>query len=696
MGGGRQTKAQLLVELNELRAQVSALEAVIAGQQAVERKATDSESRYRAIVEHSLQGIAVQRHGIVLFANAVLATILGYAKPDDVIGQRIEDHIAAGERERTRGDFAARLRGEPAPTRYECQGLKKDGTPIWLEVAPAVVSWDGEPAVIMSLIDITARKRAERELEQSELLCQTVLGNVHDGVFLVQDARILFVNQAGAEMVSACAAALRDSPFLSLVAPESVDRVANCFRHCEAHGRGTTLNEVFLLSQDSERRAVVQMQMALLSYNGQPATVVTLNDITTHKHAEETIKEEAEMAAALARVGQGLITSLETPVVIDRLCRMTTEVIGCDCSYAILWDPQKDVTVTIAGYGDSPKQEEAMRVLPFPTRFFTDRPTEEPDRDATGEIEIDDQPAVRALFTRVGIVSVLFFPLRRGTRLIGVLSIGYRRQQPFSSQQRRLTRGIAQLASFAIANAKLLEELENSNRLKEDFVGTMSHELRTPLHILFGYTELLRDEEFGPLTPQQADILNRIDRNMQELSALINTTLDLSRLQSQRVPLVVQEVRIPEFLAELASETRQLNRAANLEVEWSSAPETLSLWTDVGKLKIILKNLLTNALKFTKAGAIAVAAIPQGEGVTFSVSDTGPGISADELPFIFEPFRQGGGFSTRKPGGVGLGLYIVRRLLELLRGTVTVESEVGKGSTFYVWIPTHTSVGRQG
>jgi signal transduction histidine kinase len=139
-----------------------------------------------------------------------------------------------------------------------------------------------------------------------------------------------------------------------------------------------------------------------------------------------------------------------------------------------------------------------------------------------------------------------------------------------------------------------------------------------------------------------------------------------------------------------------LNRAANLEVEWSSAPETLSLWNDVGKLKIILKNLLTKALKFTKAGAIAVAAIPQGEGVTFSVSDTGPGISADELPFIFEPFRQGGSSSTRKPGGVGLGLYIVRRLLELLGGTVTVESEVGKGSTFYVWIPTHTSVGRQG
>ena len=198
---------------------MSALEAEIAEQQAVERKATDSESRYRAVVEYASQGIAVQRHGIVLFANAVLATHTWLRNASRRCWTTWV-HCHPGARGRgTRRDLAARLRGEPAPTRYECKGLKKDGTPIWLEVTPAVVSWDGEPAVIISLIDITARKRAEQELKQSEPLCQTVLGNVHDGVFLVQDARILFVNQAGAEMVSACAAALRDSPFLSLVAP---------------------------------------------------------------------------------------------------------------------------------------------------------------------------------------------------------------------------------------------------------------------------------------------------------------------------------------------------------------------------------------------------------------------------------------------------------------------------------------------
>lgn len=693
MGGGRQTKAQLLAELTLLRQRVAALEATVATQQA-ERKPTDSEARYRAVVECSIQGIAVQRHGTVLFANSALATILGYAKPHDIIGQQVESHIAVEERERLRGYLTARLRGEPAPARYECQGLKKDGTLIWLEVSPAVVSWNGEPAVIISLIDITARKRAELAVQQSELLYRTVLRNIHDGVFLVQDTKVLFVNEAGERLVGAQMETLLGASFLSLIAPESVARVRDCFRYCEEYGQGPTLDEVPLLSLVGERRGIVQVQTAVVSYNDAIALVITLRDMTAHKRAEETIKEEAEISAALARVGRELTMSLETPVVLDRLCQLATEMLGCDCSYAALWDPQQNVYVTVTGYGDSPEQEEEVRALPFPPRIFAQGTTEEFEPSLVMEICAADQPALQMLLQRVGIVSALFFLLRRGARTIGTLYVGYRRPQTFTARQKRLARGIVQLASFAIANAQLLEELAHSNRLKEDFVGTMSHELRTPLHILYGYIELLQDETFGSLTPQQVDILSRIDRNVRELTVLINTTLDLSRLQSQRVPLMVQEVRVPELLAELGSEVRQLHQTPDVVMEWSCAPEVPVLWTDIGKLKIILKNLLTNALKFTEKGTIAVSAAPQGEGVTFSVSDTGPGIPLEVLPFIFEPFRQGGTFATRKQGGVGLGLYIVRRLLDLLSGTVTVDSQVGKGSTFSVWIPVRAFVGK--
>lgn len=188
-------------------------------------------------------------------------------------------------------------------------------------------------------------------------------------------------------------------------------------------------------------------------------------------------------------------------MVLNRLCRLTTEVLNCDCSYAALWDPQQNLYVTVTGYGDSPEREEEVRALPFPPQIFTELTMTESTMSPAVEICSANEPALQMLLQRVGIISALFFLLRRGTRTIGALYIGYRRQQVFLARQKRLARGIAQLASFAIANAKLLEDLENSNRIKEDFVGTMSHELRTPLHILYGYTELLRDESFGPLTP---------------------------------------------------------------------------------------------------------------------------------------------------------------------------------------------------
>lgn len=584
MGGGRQTKAQLLTELSALRQQVTTLEATVAEQRLVERTITESESR--------------------------------------------------------------------------------------------------------------ARAAAEQALRHSESLSRTVLQNIHDGVFLIQGNRTLLANEAGARILKSSVEHVLQQDFLACVTSSERDRVADCFRYCQEYGRSATLDRVDLLTPGTEQAVIVELRATKVSYADQSAVLVTLRDVTLHTRAEETIKEEAEITAALARVGQTLIALVETSVILDRLCQLTTEILGCDCSYVILWDAQKNLAETMTGYGDSPEQEEAVRALLFPTQMFIEELTKDLDGELVGEVGADERPAVLALLHRVGIVSAVFFVFRRGTRTTGALGIAYRGPHEFSARQKRLARGIAQLASFALTNAKLLEELENSNRLKEDFVGTMSHELRTPLHILYGYTELLQDESFGPLTAKQLEILGRMEKNVRELTTLINTTLDLSRLQSQRIPLSIQEVRVAEFLAELANETQQMQKSANVTLVWSSAPNLPSLWTDGAKLKIIVKNLLTNALKFTEAGTITVSAGPQGDGITLSVADTGPGIGADVLPFIFEPFRQGGTFATRKQGGVGLGLYIVQRLLDLLGGTVTVESEVGKGSTFHVWLPMHMQSGK--
>jgi signal transduction histidine kinase len=219
----------------------------------------------------------------------------------------------------------------------------------------------------------------------------------------------------------------------------------------------------------------------------------------------------------------------------------------------------------------------------------------------------------------------------------------------------------------------------------------MSHELRTPLNIILGYLSLLLDGTFGGLAPEQHDAVARADRNAHALLELISATLDMSRLESGRLPLDLRQFDLAMLLAELEAETRDLRREPGVEFAWHAAPNLPALTSDPAKLKVVFKNLISNAVKFTDAGGIAVRAVWRADGVEVAVADTGVGIPAELLAEIFEPFRQAIPKGGPHLGGVGLGLYIVRRLLAELGGRVEVESQLGVGSTFRVWLPLHAA-----
>ena len=230
------------------------------------------------------------------------------------------------------------------------------------------------------------------------------------------------------------------------------------------------------------------------------------------------------------------------------------------------------------------------------------------------------------------------------------------------------------------------KQAESADRIKSDFLSIVSHELRTPLVSIIGYNDLLLDGVAGKLSEEQVDALKKIGNNSKKLLELINAILEFNRLEAESVEL--KEVKVSDFLKEIESETKSLISETGLNFVWNIEPDLLLHRTDPAKLKVVLKNLISNAVKFTEKGTVTVDAHRKDDGVEINIIDTGIGISSEDLPIIFEPFRQVESPLTRRHGGVGMGLYIAKRLLEILGGTIKVESEVGRGSTFRVWIPT--------
>ncbi len=231
------------------------------------------------------------------------------------------------------------------------------------------------------------------------------------------------------------------------------------------------------------------------------------------------------------------------------------------------------------------------------------------------------------------------------------------------------------------------EAAEAANQEKSEFLSTMSHELRTPLQVVLGYADLLLNEDYGVLEERQSEILRRIDKNARDLFNLINGVLDFNRLEAGRMPMELAEVNVANMLREVEGETQGVREFSGLHFLWHVEEDLPRVKTDAGKLKVVVKNLLDNAIKFTKKGSVRITALRQDDGVIISVADTGIGIPPERQALIFEAFQKAEKETGERYDGFGLGLHIVKRLVHLLGGIITVESEVGQGSTFRVWVP---------
>jgi len=247
-------------------------------------------------------------------------------------------------------------------------------------------------------------------------------------------------------------------------------------------------------------------------------------------------------------------------------------------------------------------------------------------------------------------------------------------------------RGVMALYTELDEKAK---ELERASEMKTSFLSNMSHEFRTPLNSIMGLARLLLANADGPLTAEQEKQVTFIYRSAQQLSEVVNDLLDTAKIEAGKVTVQPQECNITDLFSSLRGVFRPIvGGAGDVALLFEELSELPELYTDEGKVAQILRNLISNALKFTEQGEVRVTAERQpGDTVAFAVTDTGIGIAPEDQTRIFEDFAQVDGIAQRRVKGTGLGLPLSRRLAELLGGTILVTSQPGAGSTFTLTIP---------
>ncbi len=318
---------------------------------------------------------------------------------------------------------------------------------------------------------------------------------------------------------------------------------------------------------------------------------------------------------------------------------------------------------------------------------------------------------------QAGFHSCAMLPLKTENRVRGLVYLASNQLGYFDEEQKDHLMAIARQMGIALENREHFDnlkasrdELEKANKVKDEFLSVMSHELRTPLNVVVGYTGMIIDGLLGEVNEKQKEALEKVIRRTNDQLVLVNNILFATVLGSEKVNIESHDFNLEDFLNQLRLDyDAPINK--DLSFNWDYTSGLPVIKTDSAKLKHILHNLIDNAIKFTGKGSVTISARVIKEAISdqpsainnpqsairnsesaisqveFKVADTGFGIPKDALPFIFDKFRQVDSSETRLFGGVGMGLYIVKRFAELLGGRVEVESEAGKGSTFTVTLP---------
>ena len=425
------------------------------------------------------------------------------------------------------------------------------------------------------------------------------------------------------------------------------------------------------------------------------------------KLVQELQQRRAELARkvdqleALSEVGEAVSSSLDIDNVLATIAKHAVELSATDGGSIMEYsERERGFRVRSVYRTDSHVVDQLRHIRIDLQQTLVGRAARERRPIAVsdlGDIELD--PHLRILY-EAGWRSLVAVPMLREDQIVGSLIVRRKRTGEFSEETLGVLETFASQSALALLNAQLYHELQEqsaeltvASQHKSEFLASMSHELRTPLNAVLGFSEVLLERMFGDINERQEEYLRDIHSSGRHLLELLNEILDLSKVEAGRMELAYSTVELVPLLEHTASMLRERAGLHGIDLRVDVDPAASTVYADELRLKQVVLNLMTNAVKFTgDGGSVVVRAVRGPAEIRITVTDTGIGVPEADRERIFESFQQGGRGAAREEG-TGLGLTLSRRLVELLGGEMWVESEVGVGSTFAFSIPAREVAG---